>query len=233
MGALHRGAVYRGDDVAGPDAGASRGAAHLLDDEPPVDARFLALIGGKRPHGEAELAAALGRARLGLGGLLLLHGADRDADLARLARAQDVHLRLRAGLDLRDERRELARLVDRLAVEADDDVAGLEAGLLRRAAGLDLGDERAARSVEAEGLGERRRYFLHADAEASALDLAVREQLLLDADRRIDRDGEGDALEAARARVDLRVDADHLALHVEERPAGVARVHRRVRSEAR
>src|SRR6185295_15814034 len=127
---------------------------------------------------EAELAAAFRRALLRLRDLLLRHGADRHAERGLLAGAPDVHLRLRAGLHLSDERRELVRLLDRLAVEAEDHVAGLEARLLRGAAGLDLRDERAARAVEAERLGERLAHLLHADAQPAALDLAVRDELV-------------------------------------------------------
>ena len=46
--------------------------------------------------------------------------------------------------------------------------------------------------------------------------------------RQIRRDGEADADRAARRRVDRRVDADHLAVHVEHRAAGIAAVDRGV-----
>ncbi len=46
----------------------------------------------------------------------------------------------------------------------------------------------------------------------------------------VDGDGQGNAHEAAAARNDLRVDADDLALQVEQRAARVAGVHRARRS---
>src|SRR2546429_226286 len=49
-------------------------------------------------------------------------------------------------------------------------------------------------------------------------------QLLLDVERHVDRDRERQAHEAAGAAVDLRIDADHFAAHVEQRPARVAGV---------
>ena len=45
----------------------------------------------------------------------------------------------------------------------------------------------------------------------------------------VDRNGERQAHVAAGAAEDLRVDADHFALQVEQRAAGVAGVHRHVR----
>ena len=50
--------------------------------------------------------------------------------------------------------------------------------------------------------------------------------LPLHAHGHIDRDGERDAHEPARAAEDLRVDADHLTLQVEQRAARVAGIHR-------
>jgi hypothetical protein len=75
---------------------------------------------------------------------------------------------------------------------------------------------------------ERLRHFLDRHADAAALDLAVRDQLLLHVGRDVDRDREGETLVAAGARIDLRVDADHLALQVEERAARVAGIDRGV-----
>ena len=43
------------------------------------------------------------------------------------------------------------------------------------------------------------------------LDLAVRDDLLLHVQRHVERDREGQTLEAAALRIDLRVDADHAA----------------------
>src|SRR5690606_29506295 len=49
-------------------------------------------------------------------------------------------------------------------------------------------------------------------------------QLLDDVDREIRRYGEADADRTARWRDDGRVDADHIAMQVEERPAGIAAI---------
>ena len=53
--------------------------------------------------------------------------------------------------------------------------------------------------------------------------------MILHVQRQIDGDGEGHAHVAAGAAVDLRIDADHLAVHVEQGTSGVTRIHSRIR----
>ena len=62
---------------------------------------------------------------------------------------------------------------------------------------------------------------LHADA--AALHRAMREKLIHDLTRHVDRDREADADVAARAK-NRRVDSDELALEVDERPARIAEI---------
>ena len=133
--------------------------------------------------------------------------------------APDFQRRLRAGTRRADDARQVARALDRLAVERNDDVGRLDARLVRRAALLHRVDQRAARAVEAEGGGEVARHLLDDDADPAARDAALLPELLLHVERDVARDGERQAHEAAGAAVDLRVDADHLAAHVEQRPA--------------
>src|SRR5215208_423466 len=82
-----------------------------------------------------------------------------------------------------------------------------------------------------------RPYVLHAgrrgsrvqrDAQVRVHGLAVRDQLAGDRAHRIGGDREADAGVVARVATDLRVDADHLALRVQQRAAGVAVVDRGV-----
>ena len=108
------------------------------------------------------------------------------------------------------------------------DIAVLEAGRRRRRILLDLRDERALGVLEVEAVGDILRHRLDLHAEPAARDLAVVLQLLHDALGDVARDGEADADAAARRREDRGVDADHLALGVEGRAAGIAVVHRRV-----
>jgi hypothetical protein len=65
-------------------------------------------------------------------------------------------------------------------------------------------------------------------AEASVRDLAGRADLIGHVHRDVDRNRERHPLEPAGARENLRIDADDLAVQVEQRTAGVARIHRRV-----
>ena len=71
-----------------------------------------------------------------------------------------------------DDARQVAHLLDVLAVELDDHVAGLDAGGLGRALVVDAGDQRAARRLEAEALGDLVGDLLDAHAEPAAPRLA-------------------------------------------------------------
>ena len=84
------------------------------------------------------------------------------------------------------------------------------------------------RALESEGLGELRVDVLDRHADAAADHAAGLDELLLDVARHVDGNGERHAHEAAGAAEDLRVDADHLARHVEQRPTRVAGIHRHV-----
>jgi hypothetical protein len=68
----------------------------------------------------------------------------------------------------------------------------------------------------------------HADSQAPALYFAELDELLHDGVRNDDRDREADADVAAGGTDDRRVDADELALEVDERAARVARIDRGV-----
>ena len=88
-------------------------------------------------------------------------------------------------------------LVDLLAVERQDDVAGLEAGLGGRAAVLHRADQRALGAGEPEGLGQGLVHVLDRHAHAAPDDLAVGQQLPFDLHRHVDGDGEGEPHVAA------------------------------------
>src|SRR4051794_23403777 len=183
------------------------------------------------PPNDGGLPAAAEVWRHGLLLLLLqLRGVGRVGPLAELDRqrllgavAGDVDLDLVADLVGVDERGQGGRVVDGLAADRGDDVARLQAAGGGGAAGRDLGHLGA-------GAGD----VLRLNAEVGVRDLAGRAQLRDHALDRVGRDREADAdvarLPVARAagRLDLRVDADHLALRVEQRAAGVTGVDRGV-----
>src|SRR5581483_6393321 len=144
--------------------------------------------------------------------------AERRLDRLRLAVALD---RQRDGLtDLvgRDQRSELRRVRDPGAVERDDHVTDLQPCLLRGGAALDRRDLDAA-----VVRGVRRN-----QAEQGVLSAAGRDQLRRDRLDEVRGDRETDALVAAAVALDLRRDADHVALHVEQRATRVAMVDRGV-----
>ena len=144
------------------------------------------------------------------------------------AAAGDTQSDLAAGWRARHAAREVDRILDRLVLEPEDDVAGLQPGRCGGRAGDDLGHQRAARGVELRGptpLGGHRR---DGDAQVAAHDLAVLLELAQDVLGEVHGDREPDTDGAARLREDGGVDAHERAPRVHERTARVARVHRGV-----
>jgi len=109
------------------------------------------------------------------------------------------------------------------AVHLDERVAARDAGGLGGALGIELGRHHAA--ADAEVLRQLRGQVLDDEADPGVPHLAVGDQVLHHAPRAIDGDGEADAL---RLPVDGGVDADQLALDVEQRAARVPGVDRSV-----
>src|SRR5262245_38952901 len=156
---------------------------------------------------------------------------ERDLDRTGLAVAHDSELHRVPGLLPVDGALELRRGRDGVPVHRDDDVAagrdidavdGLRAGrraktrVLRRRAGPDLGHGDAV--LDGRDL----------DAEVCVLDVAVLDELVDDGADGVRGDREADAVVPARVALDLGVDADDAAARVEQWPARVAVVDRRV-----
>src|SRR6185295_2651794 len=116
----------------------------------------------------------------------------------------------------------------RLPVEGQDHVAALETGAIGRAVRRDVADDGAADLLEADAVGEIRRHRLNDDAELRAADTAVLAQVVHHVLRHVRRNREADADVRVHRRQHLGVDADHFALRVHERAAGVAVVDRPV-----
>ena len=96
-------------------------------------------------------------------------GLERDRDRRLLAAAHDAELRGAAERLGGEAVVEGVGVVDRLAVDDDDQVAGLEAGARGGAAAVHGGDQRAGRPLEAEALGDLRRHRLQPGAEPGPL----------------------------------------------------------------
>ena len=139
-----------------------------------------------------------------------------------------VSLTVGAGRHHADGLRQFARVLDRLAVDRGDHVAGLDAGLGGRTCRLRLIDQRALGLLQAEAVGDVGGDRLDLHAEPGAVDVAVLLELRHDHLRGLRRDVEADADRAAGRREDRGVDADHVAVDVEGRTAGITLVDRRI-----
>ena len=108
------------------------------------------------------------------------------------------------------------------AIDADDDVAELQAGLRRRAIVGEAHHDGAGDAVELEVRRHLARHGLELAAEPRPLDLAAGDGVVGEQAHEVRGDGEADADRAARLREDHRVDAGEPAVHVDQRAAGVA-----------
>src|SRR6267378_499845 len=204
----------------------------LFDDHAPTQFQVALLLRGKIDDRETEavgcllrrLSPALGAAREAILGQFT----DRDGDLPGHTLAPHFHARLVARLGAADDARQLARARYRLAVELENDVARFHPGLFGGAAFLDGIDEGTCGLRKTERFGELLRNFLDHDTDPSAADAARLAQLALHFHGNVDGDGEGEPHKPAGAAVDLRIDSNDFAAHVEQRPAGIPRVDRDV-----
>src|SRR5687768_6570864 len=152
------------DDVAGPER-RTRGVG-VLDDEAVVDAERAALRRRNLAHHEAEAVRLHRLVPAGLRRSCVGQELGRgELDVLGLAVAPDLERRAGSGLGRRDEARQLVGIVDRLTVEREHDVAGLEARLVGRAARVDARDQGTARRLELERLRQLARQRLDAHAQ--------------------------------------------------------------------
>ena len=158
-------------------------------------------------------------------GRLLAAGAQRDGGSILLSAAHDLEGHRRADVAREHLAEKILRPAERLAADGRDDVARLEVRLRGGPPGDDLAHERADARRHLHLVRQRGRDVLDAHPDERPLDLPLREELRGDAAREARRHREA---EAAAAPDDHRVDAEHLAVEVRERPAGVARVDPRV-----
>src|SRR5581483_9585552 len=131
-----------------------------------------------RGHGEPELGVAPAGGRLLGLGLLVGERGGRDGDRLVSATAPHLQRQLLAGTDLGDSAGEVAGILDLTTVHREDHVAALQARLGRGAALLNVVDERSLSLLEAEAVGDLRRYRLHHDADPAAADGALLHELI-------------------------------------------------------
>src|SRR5712692_8716082 len=215
----HRLAIDLEDGVSCPDPGLVPGAAgrHLGDDEARLGGQLEPLAGLRRQGLDGEPEGFLPGLGAG-GGLLAWLLADLDRERRRDLVADHDERRRAAGLHRRHTLLELRHVLDGRAVELHDDVPGLETGGLGRTVLHHVGDEDAAVLLHPEALGQLRRQLLDDDAQPAPHHPALVDELGHDIPRHVDRDREADPLPGGHHG---GVDADHLALDVQERTAGV------------
>src|SRR6516165_5184063 len=190
------------------------------------------LAGGYDREAEPRYIGALrtggirrrGRPRLALVGQFT----KRDGEGLLLAFAPHGQFRGAARCHAADLLGEVSGVFDRVAIDRGDHVTGHDAGLSGRTVRLRVGDERTVGCLETEIVGDFGGDGLDLHADPAAADLAVVLELSNDRLHRRSGDGEGDAYRAARGGEDGGIDADHVAVDVEGRAAGIAFVDRRI-----
>src|SRR5690606_32411144 len=178
----------------------------------------------------AQAVTAFFRATAGCRDFLAFFGQGANGYRQRfaIAFAHDTQLRLGIRLDGTDQMRQVGRHVDGIAIDTEDHVTHSQTSLRCRAAVHDLRNQCTGWTLKPEGLGQIAVHLLNDNTQPASADFALGAQLLGDIHRDINRDGERQSHKAARAGKYLRVDANDLALQVEQRPARVARVDRNI-----
>src|ERR1043166_10276902 len=226
--------IARGEPaLGGSRAGVDPGDDHALDGVLDLEAlaQIVGEIGDVKPEHALDRGLLLGRL-LTLGErrlfLALLQPPDLDGPRLFFSLADDDDLDLLAHRRVGNDARQVAPFLDLAPVEFDDHVAGLDAARLRRPLVVDPGNERAARRLHAEALGNLVVHLLDAHAEPAAASLAVFAQLLDHRQRGLRRHRETDADRSAGGRDDRGIYADDFAIEIEQRTARVAAVDRGV-----
>ena len=221
------------DHIAGSQAGCRRAAVgrDVGDHQPGCRSHAKLSSAARRQRLDAQSEGAFPLASVGSvngAGASRLQCAERRLQDLLLAVTQYRHLDVGAGLELRDLVAEDVVVLHAFAVDRGDHVAWLHTSLRCRAAAFDIPYERAAGAVQSERFGECRRDALDRDPELAATHFTLFDQLGHDVARHVGRNREADPDVAARGREDLRVDADQLALGVDQRAARVAPIDRRI-----
>ena len=155
--------------------------------------------------------------------IILRHLFKRQADGALLVAALDGQFDLVADVVLGNLGAQVGDALDLIAVDGGDDIALMQASLAGRAAGDDLEEIDTFLEVQLVAVARGALLIKDGDAEVRARHVAFLHDSGDDALHGVRRDGEADAFDAVGNNLGT-VDADDLAVHVDERAAGVARV---------
>ena len=153
-------------------------------------------------------------ARFGASQPLLRQFAEREGDGLLFALTDQIELDRGPRRRPADPASKRARILDRLAVDGGDHIAGLDAGLSRRTPRLRLGDQCAIVRLQPEAVGDVGIDRLNLDADPSACHRALVLELLDDRAHRLRRNRKGDSDRTARRREDRGVHADYVAVDV-------------------
>src|SRR5215467_6057196 len=190
-------------------------------------AQVVAHIGELEAEGLLDDRLSLGRIRRRRQRCLLL-AVLQPSKLDRLglfaALANDLNLYVLPDRRVGDDARQIAHFLDVLAVELDDHIARLDAAGLRRPLLVDASHERAVGRLDAEALGDLVGHLLDAHAKPAAPGLAEILELIDHRKRSLRWHREADADGSAGGRDDCSVDADDLALEVEQWTARIAAI---------
>src|SRR6516162_3482441 len=156
------------------------------------------------------------------------HLIDPNSDGALRAAPGDREVDRVANLRQADAVSQLDPVVDRRAIDRDDEIVGPQAGTFGRRSLLDAGDHRPLGVGRAERLRNIGSELLDGHPDVAAFDLAAADQLLHHLARHVDRHSEADPDIPSGWGHDRGVDADYSALEVDQRPARIARIDGRV-----
>ena len=150
-------AVDAEDDVARLDQ-ASRGSRDRVDHQRAGGLGLLLLLRAQRVHCQSQaLGLAIGRT-LGRFGdnlvRLIVDLGDLHVEVLGFFLAPYRQAHIGARMHVGDQQRQLPVMINVLPVDAEDHIAGLDAALFRRSAGLHRNHQRAARAAQAERLGK-------------------------------------------------------------------------------
>ena len=159
----------------------------------------------------------------------LFQPAEGHLDLQRLAVAHDLHDHFRADRRLGDDAWQIPHLLHLHAIELHNDVPRTQARPVGRTALRDIRHQGAHGLLEPQPLGQVLGHRLNAHAQPAAARLTIFHQLRHHLFRQVGGNGETDAHRTAGRRQDGGVHTHDLALHVEQRAAGIALVDGRVR----
>src|ERR1700760_2581859 len=228
--------VYLHDDVTGLEAGVFGRAAwpHALDRRTLHVIRqikLLAHIWREIGHGETKLPSMTSCAirviivsHLAIAAVLT----NRQIDTLRMAVTKNAELHLCSGRHIRDRHLESASVGYLLSIELIDHVAIFQPRPTRRRIRCNLRDDRSRCLIQVEEVCICRRDIVHADAQVAVVNASGLDDLICGRFGDLFRDGESRTGKRTAVRDDECVDANKIAVRIDERATRIARIDCRI-----